>query len=139
MGAATHPPLDSLAQVRLASEAPLRVGQLTIDPPTRQVQNCERSETLEPRVMQVLVVLARACGRVVSRDELIDCCWEGRAVGEDAIHRVLGKLRHLASGLGQDSFAIETIRGVGYRLREGLSSDDRQQRLAVAARSLSRR
>jgi DNA-binding winged helix-turn-helix (wHTH) protein len=104
--------------VRLASEASLRVGNLSIDPPTRQANNGIRGETLEPRVMQVLVALVRARGRVVSRDELIDCCWEGRVVGEDAIHRVLGKLRQLAAGIGEDSFEIETIRGVGYRLLE---------------------
>ncbi|WP_297695100.1 hypothetical protein, partial [Phenylobacterium sp.] len=42
---------------------------------------------LEPRVMQVLVALARERGEIVSRDDLIASCWAGRIVGEDAINR----------------------------------------------------
>lgn len=68
--------------------------------------------------MQVLVALARDPGRVVSRDELVECCWEGRAVSEDAIHRVLSRLRQVAAEIAGGSFRIETIRGVGYRLIE---------------------
>jgi DNA-binding winged helix-turn-helix (wHTH) protein/tetratricopeptide (TPR) repeat protein len=113
-------------RVQLAFAAPFCIGRLSVDPPTRQVSDGSRHETLEPRVMEVLVALARAGGRVVPRDELVDCCWEGRAVSEDAINRVVARLRHLACGLGRGSFAIETIRSVGYRLTVGpaqLSAD----------------
>jgi tetratricopeptide (TPR) repeat protein len=55
---------------------------------------------------------------------LIECCWEGRIVGEDAINRVIARLRQLAAAIGADSFQVETIRGVGYRLVErGASAD----------------
>lgn len=69
--------------------------------------------------MQVLVALARNRGRVISRDELVEACWESRAVSEDAIHRVLSRLRQVAADIGGASFSIQTIRGVGYRLIEG--------------------
>ena len=66
--------------------------------------------------MQVLVALARADGRIVTRDELIDWCWNGRIVGEDAINRAIFRLRQVAGGIGGGSFSIETITKVGYRL-----------------------
>lgn len=66
--------------------------------------------------MQVLVVLHQAAGRVVSRDDLIARCWEGRIVGEDAINRVIWRLRRLSEADGGASLAIETIPKVGYRL-----------------------
>jgi adenylate cyclase len=72
---------------------------------------------LQPRIMQVLVALARAEGRIVSRDELFAACWPGVTVGEDALVRVIGQLRRLASGLGAGAFALETIAKVGYRLK----------------------
>ncbi|HEX6218108.1 MAG TPA: winged helix-turn-helix domain-containing protein, partial [Sphingomicrobium sp.] len=78
-----------------------------------------RHETLEPKVMQVLVALARHAGNVVSRDQLVDWCWEGRIVGDDALNRVIGRIRALASGLAEDSFRVETITKVGYRLSAG--------------------
>lgn len=118
MGAITHPQALPGARVQLAIEPTLQVGALSVDPSTRQVSNGDRHETLEPRVMQVLIALGRAPGRVVSRDELIDCCWDARVVGEDAIHRVLLRLRHVAAGIGEGSFSIDTIRRVGYRLNE---------------------
>lgn len=66
--------------------------------------------------MQVLVVLAGAEGVVVSRHELMQRCWDGRAVGDDAINRCIAKVRALAKSDPAPSFSIETIRGVGYRL-----------------------
>jgi DNA-binding winged helix-turn-helix (wHTH) protein len=66
--------------------------------------------------MQVLVALARADGRIVTRDELIDWCWNGRIVGEDAINRAIFRLRQVAGGIGGGGFRIETITKVGYRL-----------------------
>ena len=74
--------------------------------------------------MQVLVCLARAEGAVVSRDDLIRCCWGGRIVGEDAINHCVAKVRQIASTADAPAFAIETIARVGYRLkRSGFESD----------------
>ena len=56
------PPID------LASEADFILGELHVSPSTREVTRGGAGETLEPRVMQVLVVLAQAGGRVISRD-----------------------------------------------------------------------
>jgi DNA-binding winged helix-turn-helix (wHTH) protein/tetratricopeptide (TPR) repeat protein len=108
-------------RIDLAHEAPFQLGTLEVRPPLRQLARADGSEeVLEPRVMQVLVALARAGGGIVSRDDLTRSCWEGRVVGEDAINRVVSRLRRAAEGIGQGSFRIETITKVGYRLlREG--------------------
>lgn len=116
MGEETHDGLAVPGQVVLAHELPFTLGVLRVDPARRQVECAGRAETLEPRVMQVLVVLARANGRIVTRDELIAWCWSGRIVGEDAINRAIFRLRQVAAGIGSDSFAIETVPKVGYRV-----------------------
>ena len=64
--------------------------------------------------MKVLVALAARPGDVLSRDELIDLCWDGRIVGDDVINRAILLLRGVAGRLG--GFQIETIRKSGYRL-----------------------
>lgn len=116
MGESKHDGLAIPGRVVLAHEPPFDLGRLRVVPPIRQVLGDGRSETVEPRVMQALVALARANGEVVIRDELIERCWDGRIVSDDAINRVLSRIRQIAAGIGGGSFAVETIPRVGYRL-----------------------
>ncbi len=109
--------VDDTGQIDLASAMPFRIGPMTAEPALRQVSTTTTSsETLQPRVMQVLVVLARANGAIVSRDALVRQCWEGRIVGDDSINRVISRLRRLSEERAGGSFQIETIVKVGYRL-----------------------
>jgi Tol biopolymer transport system component/DNA-binding winged helix-turn-helix (wHTH) protein len=70
---------------------------------------------LEPRVMQVLVALARRAGTVVSRDDLLDEVWTNTVVNEEALTRAVSELRRAFDDSAQDPAVIETIRGTGYR------------------------
>lgn len=100
----------------LAREGEFELGGLKVRPAFRQVDSPQGSETLEPRIMQVLVALARQRGDVVSRDQLIEACWDGVAVGEDSISRCIYRLRKLGDATG--AFRLETVTKVGYRLVE---------------------
>ncbi len=66
--------------------------------------------------MQVLVQLARNRGRVVSRQDLIDACWGGRVVGDEAVNRCIAAIRRLSEAFG--GFSVTTIARVGYKLDE---------------------
>lgn len=92
------------------------LGMLRVLPATREVVGDGGTDVLEPRVMQVLTVLARKRGSVVSRSVLLNECWGGRAVGDDAINRCIQALRRLA--LARGGFSIRTVKGLGYRLDE---------------------
>src|SRR5262245_17645636 len=106
---------DASRPVDLAQEPDFALGSLQVRPSSREVLPAAGDrEVLEPRVMQVLVALARRPDQVVSRDQLIDACWAGRVVGEDAINRRIGRVRRLAETHG--GFSVETIARVGYRL-----------------------
>lgn len=106
-----------MEKVELAREAPFALGNLTVSPVTRELVRPDgEREVLEHRVMQVLVALARNPGAIVTRDDLVESCWDGRIVGDDAINRVISRLRKSAEGVGQGGFRIETLTKVGYRL-----------------------
>lgn len=107
---------DQNRAIRLAREQPFRLGAVEVRPGTRELVGPAGREVLEPRVMQVLVALARANGEIVTRDDLTESCWEGRIVGEDAISRVIARLRRAAEGVGRDGWTLETVTKVGYRL-----------------------
>lgn len=100
--------------VELAKCPDFSLGDLNVSPPLRTVAMGDVSIQLEPRVMQVLVLLAQNGKQPVDRDTMIKDCWGGVIVGDDAIQRCIGRLRRLAAELG--GFKIETIPRIGYRL-----------------------
>jgi DNA-binding winged helix-turn-helix (wHTH) protein/tetratricopeptide (TPR) repeat protein len=109
-------PAGAAAPIVLAREKPFRVGAVEVRPAAREVIGAGVRERLQPRVMQVLVALVRARGEILTRDDLTESCWGGRIVGEDALSRVMSKLRRVGEGVGQDAWRLETIPKVGYRL-----------------------
>jgi adenylate cyclase len=98
------------------------LGGTRVRPSSCEICNTEMTLSLEPRVMQVLVYLARRGGETVTRDDLIAACWGGVVVGEDAIQRCIGRLRKAAASTG--GFEIQTLNRLGYRLRELPASGD---------------
>jgi len=106
-------------KVELAHEPDFVLGRLTGSPWRRELLRDDGERVIvEHRVMQVLIALAEARGTIVTRDMLAFSCWNGRGVSEDAINRVISRLRKLTDGIGAGSFEIETITKVGYRLLE---------------------
>jgi DNA-binding winged helix-turn-helix (wHTH) protein/tetratricopeptide (TPR) repeat protein len=113
-GALSRPAVAAWIDLGRASE--FQLGALSVRPRLRQVVLGERAISLQPRVMQVLVALAQARDEIVSRNHLVDACWGGAAVSDDAINRCIQKLRRLALTEVGSAFTIETVFGVGYRL-----------------------
>lgn len=103
-------------EVNLADVEPFVLGGLSVAPALRTVRDARAQEiTIEPRVMQCLVVLSTRIGSVVSRDELLNACWGGVTVGDDAVNRCISRLRALGAATG--AFGVDTIARVGFRLR----------------------
>lgn len=102
-------------RIDLARRSSIRFGATRIEPSLRRLE-AKSAVTLEPRVMQVLVALHDAETLVVSRERLVQLCWAGVVVGDDAINRAIMELRRAAAKVGAD-FEIETIPRIGYRLK----------------------
>ncbi len=111
-------PDTSASRIDLSETGDFDLGGLRVSPAHRQVQMNGKRRELEPRVAQVLVALAAARPAVVSRDRLIEQCWDGRIVGDDSIRRCIVALRHLSKEFSPPPFAIETVARVGYTLVE---------------------
>lgn len=109
-----------IARVDLTHEPDFVLGKVQVRPGRREIVGAAWRGIIDPRVMQVLVALARAQGEVVSRDDLIESCWDGVIVGEDAINRCINRLRRTAEASG-NAFSIETVPRVGYRLNAAQS------------------
>ncbi len=108
--------------VDLAREPPFTLGGIEVRPSSREVIASGGPYVLEPRVMQVLVALARQRGDVVSRDDLMSACWGGRTVGGNAIDRCIAAIRTLSRTHG--GYAVTTVARVGYRLEAAAPTFD---------------
>jgi len=97
-------------------KAAFEVGDWVVRPELDRLERNGIAVTLEPRVMDVLVCLARHDGDVVSPDELVDEVWHGSIVSDAPLYQCLAKLRKALGDDVQRPRYIETVRKRGYRL-----------------------
>ena len=71
---------------------------------------------LEPRSMELLLYFAKHPNQVVTRQEIEEKVWEGRAVGYDALSSSIAKIRKAFSDSSRNPRVLETIPKLGYRL-----------------------
>lgn len=102
--------------VDLALESDFVLGSIQVRPSAGRILIADRTVRVEPRVMQVLVLLVRAAGGTVTRDTLVALCWGGRIVSDDAVSRIIAKVRALARLTDPPAFALETVPKVGFQL-----------------------
>lgn len=121
----------------LAHRPDFSLGNATIRPSLCQVEGPEGTVTTEPRVMEVLVTFADAGGAVLTRDDLMQACWRGAVVSDDAINRTIREARRAARATGAD-FGIDNIPRVGYRLTgAGVGSPPQEKPAPPAATGAS--
>ena len=74
-------------------EQGFQLGELTIDPTAGEVSGAGGREKLDPKVMDVLVMLAQHAGQVVLREDLLARLWPNTVVTDDALSRCIYELR----------------------------------------------
>jgi two-component system, OmpR family, response regulator len=98
--------------------AELVVGDLRLDPASRVVRRGETEIELSPKEFALLETFMRRPGQVLSRLQLLEHAWdfayENRSNVVDVYVRYLREKVDRPFGAA----SIETVRGVGYRLRE---------------------
>ncbi|MER6074577.1 response regulator transcription factor [Streptomyces sp. NPDC001817] len=98
--------------------AHLRVAGLVIDPAARTAERDGRPLDLTRREFELLEVLARNAGLVLTRDQLLERVWGyDFDVRTDAVDTFVSYLRRKLEAEGRPRL-IHTVRGVGFVLRE---------------------
>ena len=94
-----------------------RVGGWIVEPSRGTLTDPQQNEIhLQPKVMAVLVRLARNAGETLHRDQLIAEVWGDHAVSDEPLTRVIGELRRALHDDSRDPVYLETIPKLGYRL-----------------------
>jgi DNA-binding response OmpR family regulator len=95
----------------------LVAGDLRLDPGRRTAWRGAETLTLTTREFTILELLMRTPGGVVSREEILEQAWgEREEPMSNTIDVLVGRLRRKLDRPKQPS-RIETVRGMGYRLR----------------------
>jgi DNA-binding response OmpR family regulator len=97
----------------------IRVGELEIDPRTRQVTRGGESVTLTATEFDILWCLVQADGRVLAREEIQTHVWgPGHHGTLRTIDNFMMQLRTKLERDPGDPQHLLTVRGVGYRLKQ---------------------
>jgi two-component system, OmpR family, alkaline phosphatase synthesis response regulator PhoP len=97
-----------------ATNTTIQLGELIIDPASREARCGPTSLDLRAQEFDLLLTLAENRGRVLSREKLLEMAWGFDYYGQTRTVDVhVGHLRRKLSG---SSVRIETIAGVGYKL-----------------------
>ncbi len=105
---------QALAADREGARTPVSYGPLYLDPEQHEVTLDGQPLDLTPNEFRLLHLLLRNPGRAFSRSYLLDTVWDEPVVGDRAVDNAIHRLRRKLGPLGE---AIETVWGVGYRLR----------------------
>ncbi|MBI1212824.1 MAG: hypothetical protein GC190_15285 [Alphaproteobacteria bacterium] len=103
--------------MKAADERGFDLGAWRVDPARRVLIALDggREVRLEPRTMDVLLLLASEAGAVISKDRIVASVWGKRAIGDDTLASVISRLRSALSD-GKAGRYIETVSKRGYRL-----------------------
>ena len=99
------------------TEAPVHVGDITIDPARHEVTVAGQPVDVRPKEFDLLLTLAEHRGIVLSREQLLNLVWGYDFYGETRTVDVhIAQLRKRLAGASTE---IETVLGVGYKLVAG--------------------
>jgi len=102
----------------METSAVLQVSDLTLDREAHEVRRGKRAVTLSPTEFAMLEHLMRRAGRVVSRHDLIAAVWgDDHEVGSNTVDVFIFLLRSKIE-TGGEKRLIQTVRGLGYTIRE---------------------
>jgi two-component system response regulator MprA len=119
-------PAELLARIRALlrraeatdQDKPLTYADLSLDPVTREVRRGDRQFELTPTEFDLLALLLRHPRQVLPRDTILQEVWGYDFGGNDNVLEVyIGYLRNKTEAGGEPRL-IQTVRGVGYVLRE---------------------
>ncbi len=115
----------------------LIIGDWTVDARANRLIGPAGEVEVEPRVMDLLVLLAGRPGEVMSKDEIAAALWGEVHVNDDALTRTVFKLRKALGDAARNSRYVATVPKRGYRLVAPVTTP--VERLAARAENWRRK
>lgn len=92
------------------------IGDYQIDISRNRIKRAEKITTMEPKVMEVLLLLAKHQGEVVSHQKIIEQVWPNSVEVANTLQRCITQLRKALDDDGKTQAVIQTHAKKGYSL-----------------------
>lgn len=102
--------------VDISNETSFEMGEWRVEPKANVLSREGETVAIEPRVMELLVYLARHAGEVVSSDDIFSQVWPNVVVGDNSLYRGIAQIRKVLGDSTAEPRYIATIPKRGYRL-----------------------
>jgi len=107
-----------LRRFQMINEEMIHVGNITINLQSYEVEANGKTVILPLKEFELLSQLANFPDQIFSREQLIDLVWGNDFIGNDRTVDVHIKRLRERFNTSKHQFSIETVRGVGYKLKE---------------------
>ena len=118
----------------------LKFAEFVVDLDAAELRKHGRPVKVEPQVFDLIVFLASHPGRVLSKEDLVQSVWHGRAISDSAISTRINAARRALGDDGTAQRFIKTIHGRGFRFevapQTGFSSGHAEREAADQLRTV---
>jgi DNA-binding winged helix-turn-helix (wHTH) protein len=94
---------------------PLCFADCELDPDERTLRRAGARVDVDPKAFDLLVLLARNAGQLVTREAIVATVWPDVVVGEAAVSQCIRRARVAIGDADRTSRLIETVYGHGLR------------------------
>lgn len=103
----------------------LRIGEWVVKPNENALSNKTSQQSLEPKLMNLLLFLAQHANEVQSNEVLLQHVWGGTFYSDNPLHRSIAVLRRALGDSAANPSFIRTVRKRGYQLIAPVCLPDR--------------
>lgn len=107
---------DSAIKLAFAQliQVPFITGPLIVDFSQNQLTLHGETLVLQPKVLELLIILCAADGKTLSKQELTDMLWPDTVVGPDSLANTMTRLRKILKDDAKNPVFIKTVQRKGY-------------------------
>jgi DNA-binding winged helix-turn-helix (wHTH) protein len=110
-----------------------RFDEFELDAQAFELRHAGTLLRVDALVLRLLLVLVRSAGRLVTKEELTEAVWDGRAIADNAITVSMARLRKTLGASRERTELIATVYGRGYRFTHSVTVAEPKEAVAPAA------
>lgn len=107
-------PENKMLTVTQLMQAPFATGPIIVDFSQNKITFNGEDLILQPKVLELLIILCSANGKTLSKQELVELLWADTVVGPDSLANTMARLRKILNDNPKNPQFIKTVQRKGY-------------------------